>query len=208
MGVETDEHTAGTVAADGAADDAVDGVATEEAVTDASDSEAGAADEAPAAGGSEDDVDDLVEEGEIAGDYLEQLLDVLDYDGDIDLDVEGDRAVVSIDGGKDLSRLVGRRGEVLDALQELTRLAVQQSTGERSRLMLDVAGWRAGKRSELAKLGRAAAERVAGTGEREELEPMTPFERKIIHDAIATIDGVTSESEGVEPKRFVVILPA
>lgn len=208
MGVETDEHTAGTVAADGAADEAVDAVATEEAVTDASDSEAGAADEAPAAGGSEDDVDDLVEEGEIAGDYLEQLLDVLDYDGDIDLDVEGDRAVVSIDGGKDLSRLVGRRGEVLDALQELTRLAVQQSTGERSRLMLDVAGWRAGKRSELAKLGRAAAERVAGSGEREELEPMTPFERKIIHDAIATIDGVTSESEGVEPKRFVVILPA
>ena len=93
-----------------------------------------------------DSEDYLVEEGEIAGDYLEQLLDVLDFDGDIDLDVEGDRAIVSIDGGSDLAKLVGRKGEVLDALQELTRLAVQQSTGERSKLMLDVAGWRAGRR--------------------------------------------------------------
>ncbi|GAA3158069.1 hypothetical protein GCM10020255_039790 [Rhodococcus baikonurensis] len=92
----------------------------------------------------DDSDDDLIEEGEIAGDYLEQLLDVLDFDGDIDLDVEGDRAIVSIDGGDDLTKLVGRKGEVLDALQELTRLAVQQSTGERSRLMLDIAGWRAG----------------------------------------------------------------
>ena len=90
-----------------------------------------------------DSDDYLIEEGEIAGDYLEQLLDVLDFDGDIDLDVEGDRAVVSIDGGDDLTKLVGRKGEVLDALQELTRLAVQQATGERSRLMLDIAGWRA-----------------------------------------------------------------
>lgn len=202
MGVETDEQ-----ATDAAVDAGSDAVATEiaadTAVTDAETEAGDRADEA-----SDDDVDDLVEEGEIAGDYLEQLLDVLDYDGDIDLDVEGDRAIVSIDGGKDLSRLVGRRGEVLDALQELTRLAVQQSTGERSRLMLDVAGWRAGKRSELAKVGQAAAERVVKSGEREELEAMTPFERKIIHDAIAAIDGVTSESEGVEPKRFVVILPA
>lgn len=206
MGVETDEHKPEAAVAQDAATDAPERAGGEPVAGDAVE---GDAQDAPDQDGdAQDDVDDLVEEGEIAGDYLEQLLDVLDYDGDIDLDVEGDRAVVSIDGGKDLSRLVGRRGEVLDALQELTRLAVQQSTGERSRLMLDVAGWRAGKRSELAKLGRAAAERVVGSGEREELEPMTPFERKIIHDAIATIDGVTSESEGVEPKRFVVILPA
>src|ERR1700739_4076370 len=85
----------------------------------------------------------LVAEGEIAGDYLEELLDLLDFDGDIDLDVEGNRAVVSIDGGEDLVKLVGRRGEVLDALQELTRLAVHQKTGERSRLMLD---WRRRRR--------------------------------------------------------------
>ncbi len=149
----------------------------------------------------------LIEEGEIAGDYLEQLLDVLDFDGDIDLDVEGDRAIVSIDGGKDLSKLVGRRGEVLDALQELTRLAVQQSTGVRSRLMLDVAGWRAKRRSELSAIGAEAAKRVLETGEREALSPMTPFERKIVHDAVAAVDGVVSESEGVEPSRRVVVLP-
>ncbi|KQU04585.1 single-stranded DNA-binding protein [Rhodococcus sp. Leaf7] len=154
----------------------------------------------------EDDTDYLVEEGEIAGDYLEQLLDVLDFDGDIDLDVEGDRAVVSIDGGKDLNKLVGRQGEVLDALQELTRLAVQQSTGERSKLMLDVAGWRAGRREELTRLGIQAAARVAETGEREPLDPMTPFERKIVHDAVAAVAGVTSESEGVEPNRHVVVV--
>nr|WP_245721484.1 protein jag [Nocardia crassostreae] len=150
----------------------------------------------------------LIEEGEIAGDYLEQLLDVLDFDGDIDLDVEGDRAVVSIDGGKDPTKLVGRRGEVLDALQELTRLAVQQATGVRSRLMLDVAGWRAKRRSELSALGTEAGKRVLETGEREALSPMTPFERKIVHDAVAALDGVVSESEGVEPNRRVVVLPA
>lgn len=154
----------------------------------------------------EDSEDYLVEEGEIAGDYLEQLLDVLDFDGDIDLDVEGDRAVVSIDGGSDLTKLVGRKGEVLDALQELTRLAVQQSTGERSKLMLDVAGWRAGRRRELSTLGIEAARRVLETGDREELAPMTPFERKIVHDAVARIDGVDSESTGVEPSRRVVVV--
>nr|WP_307108035.1 protein jag [Rhodococcus sp. SORGH_AS_0303] len=155
----------------------------------------------------EGDAEDyLVEEGEIAGDYLEQLLDVLDFDGDIDLDVEGDRAVVSIDGGKDLNKLVGRKGEVLDALQELTRLAVQQSTGDRSKLMLDVAGWRAGRREELTRLGTEAAERVAASGDSEPLEPMTPFERKIVHDAVAMIAGVTSESDGVEPNRHVVVV--
>ncbi|MDJ0411751.1 Jag family protein [Rhodococcoides fascians] len=155
-----------------------------------------------------DDEDYLVEEGEIAGDYLEQLLDVLDFDGDIDLDVEGDRAIVSIDGGDDLAKLVGRKGEVLDALQELTRLAVQQSTGERSKLMLDVAGWRAKRRTELGNLGAEAARRVLESGEREELTPMTPFERKIVHDAVAKIDGVASESTGVEPARRVVVVKA
>ncbi|TSD99258.1 protein jag [Skermania sp. ID1734] len=150
--------------------------------------------------------EELIEEGEIAGDYLEQLLDVLDFDGDIDLDVEGDRAVVSIDGGKDLTKLVGRNGEVLDALQELTRLAVQQSTGQRSRLMLDIAGWRAKRKSDLTALGRQAAKRVLESGEREALAPMTPFERKIVHDAVASVDGVTSESEGAEPSRRVVVI--
>lgn len=156
-----------------------------------------------------DDADDpLVEEGDVAGDYLERLLDLLDFDGDIDLDVEGDRAMVSIEGGDDLQKLVGRKGEVLDALQELTRLAVQQTTGDRSRLMLDVAGWRAERRAELTRQGTEAAERVASSGEREELVPMTPFERKIVHDAVAGVAGVSSESEGAEPQRRVVVVPS
>jgi len=157
-----------------------------------------------------DEADDLEErlvaEGELAGDYLEELLDLLDFDGDIDLDVEGDRAVVSIDGSDDLTKLVGPRGEVLDALQELTRLAVHQKTGVRSRLMLDIASWRRRRREELAALGNEVARRVLETGGREELAPMTPFERKIIHDAVAEVRGVRSESEGIEPSRRVVIL--
>ena len=148
----------------------------------------------------------LVAEGEIAGDYLEELLDLLDFDGDIDLDVEGNRAVVSIDGSDDLNKLVGRGGEALDALQELTRLAVHQKTGVRSRLMLDIASWRRRRREELAALGDKVARRVAETGEREQLSPMTPFERKIVHDAVAAVPGVHSESEGVEPTRRVVVL--
>jgi spoIIIJ-associated protein len=162
--------------------------------------------EAPA-GKVEDLEDRLVAEGEIAGDYLEELLDLLDFDGDIDLDVEGSRAVVSIDGGGDLNKLVGRKGEVLDALQELTRLAVHQKTGERSRLMLDIGRWRRHRREELAALGEKVARRVLETGEREQLAPMTPFERKIVHDAVADVQGVRSESEGVEPSRRVVVLP-
>ncbi|AAS06896.1 hypothetical protein MAP_4346c [Mycobacterium avium subsp. paratuberculosis K-10] len=148
----------------------------------------------------------LVAEGEIAGDYLEELLDLLDFDGDIDLDVEGSRAVVSIDGSDDLNKLVGRGGEVLDALQELTRLAVHQKTGVRSRLMLDIASWRRRRREELAALGDKVARRVLESGQREELAPMTPFERKIVHDAVAAVPGVHSESEGVEPSRRVVVL--
>ncbi|WP_026421797.1 R3H domain-containing nucleic acid-binding protein [Actinokineospora inagensis] len=149
----------------------------------------------------------LVQEGDIAGDYLERLLDILDYDGDIDLDVEASRAVISIDGGEDLEKLVGPRGNVLEALQELTRLAVQQETGTRSRLMLDIAGWRADRREELRDLGRATAQKVLSSGERIRLQPMTPFERKVIHDAVAVIKGVHSESEGEDPRRRVVVFP-
>jgi spoIIIJ-associated protein len=174
------------------------------AVSDTEDSDT-VSDEAETKPG--DSEDRLVAEGEIAGDYLEELLDLLDFDGDIDLDVEGSRAIVSIDGGEDLVKLVGRKGEVLDALQELTRLAVHQKTGERSRLMLDIAGWRRRRREELAELGDKLSQRVLESGQREQLAPMTPFERKIVHDAVAAVDGVHSESEGVEPSRRVVILP-
>ncbi len=149
---------------------------------------------------------DLEQEGEIAADYLEALLDIVDMDGDLDLDVEGERAVVAVVGdGLDL--LVGARGETLEALQELTRLAVLQKTGVRSRLMLDVGGHRARRRAELRDLAAAVAERVKSAARPEKLKPMTPFERKVVHDLIATIDGVVSESEGEEPQRRVVVLP-
>jgi spoIIIJ-associated protein len=148
----------------------------------------------------------LVEEGDIAADYLEGLLDIADLDGDIDMDVENDRAIVSVVGA-DLGQLVGRDGEVLDALQELTRLAVLRETGERSRLMLDVSGHRARLREELTRLGSEAADTVKASGEPLSLKPMTPFERKIVHDAVAAA-GLVSESEGVEPMRYVVVRPA
>jgi spoIIIJ-associated protein len=151
----------------------------------------------------------LEQEGEIAADYLEGLLDIADLDGDIDMDVEADRAAVSIisDSARDLQKLVGRDGEVLEALQELTRLAVNRETGDRSRLMLDIGGFRAKKREVLAALGAKAADEVKSSGEPVKLEPMTPFERKVVHDAIAAA-GLRSESEGEEPQRFVVVLPA
>jgi len=147
----------------------------------------------------------LEQEGDIAADYLEELLDIADLDGDLDMDVEGDRAAVSIVGA-DLSQLVGRDGEVLEALQELTRLAVYRETGERSRLMLDISGHRADKRQRLEKLTAEIVAEVRASGNRAELEPMTAFERKVVHDAVAAA-GLTSESEGAEPRRFVVILP-
>ncbi|MYS20399.1 single-stranded DNA-binding protein [Streptomyces sp. SID4948] len=151
----------------------------------------------------------LEQEGEIAADYLEGLLDIADLDGDIDMDVEGERASVSIVGdtaSRELNKLVGRDGEVLEALQELTRLAVHRETGERSRLMLDIGGFRARKRTELAKLGASAAAEAKETGQPVKLDPMTPFERKVVHDAVAAA-GLRSESEGEEPQRRVVVLP-
>jgi spoIIIJ-associated protein len=160
----------------------------------------------------DDDVDDddvdlstLEEEGEIAADYIEGLLDIADLDGDIDMDVEGDRAVVSVVGAT-LDELVGDDGEVLEALQELTRLAVHRKTGVRARLMLDVGGFRARRRAELAELGRSVAAEVERTGEPKKLRAMSPFERKIIHDAVA-LAGLRSESEGEEPNRRVVVFP-
>ena len=151
-------------------------------------------------------VERLENEGDIAADYLEELLDIADLDGDLDMDVEGDRASVSI-VGDGLDMLVGRNGEVLDALQELTRLAVYRETGERSRLMLDVGGHRAAQRERLVELADKAIAEAKDSGERVSLEPMSAFERKVVHDAVAAA-GLTSESEGAEPKRFVVILPA
>ena len=157
--------------------------------------------------GDDDGADDLlVREGDVAGDYLERLLDILDVDGDIDLDVEGDRASVAVVGAE-LQDLVGSDGSVLEALQELTRLAVAQSTGVRSRLMLDIGGFRAKRRADLTALATEAAGRVGSSRQPERLAAMNPFERKVVHDVIAAVAGVRSESEGEEPQRRVVVLP-
>jgi len=180
----------GLIEADGDLEDEVSVAADKEADDDEAD---------------DDDLNSLEEEGEIAADYIEGLLDIADLDGDIDMDVECDRAVVSVVGAT-LDELIGDDGEVLEALQELTRLAVHRQTGSRARLMLDVGGFRAQRRSELADLGRSVAEEVSRTGEPKKLRPMSPFERKIVHDAIA-LAGLRSESEGEEPNRRVVVFP-
>ena len=170
----------------------------------------GTADDAPAAPTQSNRRANLEREGEVAADFLETLLDICDLDGDIDVDIEGDRAAVSVvdsEDGRVPRRLVGPNGQVLEALQELTRLAVQSATGERSRLMLDVAGHRAERRATLVTLAKEAIDEVRSTGERKPLTPMTAFERKVVHDEVLAA-GLVSESEGAEPRRFVVILPA
>lgn len=152
----------------------------------------------------------LEREGEVAADFLETLLDIADLDGDIDVDVDGDRAAIAIvdsDEGRVPRRLVGADGKVLEALQELTRLAVQAETGERSRLMLDIAGHRAQRRSALVELAKVAIAEVKESGTKRSLEPMSAFERKVVHDEVAAA-GLVSESEGVDPHRHIVILPA
>jgi spoIIIJ-associated protein len=163
--------------------------------------------ETPAALQEEEPEEDLlIQEGDIAADYLERLLDILDYDGDLDMDVEGERAIVAIIGEK-LGPLVGRSGETLEALQELTRLAVQARTGDRTRLMLDVAGHRARRREQLVARAQEAITQVRDSGEPLRLEAMNPFERKIVHDAVSAA-GLSSSSDGVEPDRRIVVRPA
>ena len=154
----------------------------------------------------------LEEEGEVGADYLEELLDIADLGGDIDIDIDHGRAsiaVVASEEGdeRELADLVGRDGEVLEAVQELTRLAVQARTGNRSRLMLDINGYRADRRTELTKVAQEAVTKVLTSGEAVSLEPMNPFERKVCHDVVAAA-GLVSESEGAEPHRYVVVLPA
>lgn len=152
----------------------------------------------------------LEREGEVAADFLETLLDICDLDGDIDLGIDGDRAAVSIvdsEDGRVPRRLVGQDGKVLDAVQELTRLAVQTATGDRSRLMLDIAGYRAGRKAELIEVAKVAIGKVKESGEEMALDPMSAFERKVVHDEVLAA-GLHSESEGAEPSRYVVILPS
>lgn len=149
---------------------------------------------------------ELFRQSEIAADYVEGLLDILDYDGDIDELVSGGRPVVEVVGAR-LQNLVGQRGATLEALQELTRLAVFRQTGTPSRLLLDVGGYRAARRKELAAVAKNAVEKVKEHGEPVRLEPMSAFERKCVHDVVNAMSGVESESEGVEPNRRIVVRP-
>ena len=204
---DTPESTQATDATD--ATESPEGIATAENAENAEGAEAPEgtdAPDAPEAAERKPRLERLEHEGDVAADYLEELLEIADLDGDLDMDVEGDRATVSIVGAN-LPQLVGENGEVLEALQELTRLAVDRETGERSRLMLDVSGHRSARRTELEEQAAAVIERVKSSGEPESLAPMSPFERKVVHDAVAAA-GLTSESEGAEPRRYVVVLPA
>jgi spoIIIJ-associated protein len=147
---------------------------------------------------------DLFRQSEIAADYIEGLLDILDVDGDIDELVQNGRPMVEVVGAR-LNNLVGVRGQTLEALQELSRLAVYRQTGEPSRLLLDVGGFRAARRKELIAVAKNAAEKVKQHGESVRLEPMSAFERKCVHDVINAMSGVASESEGVEPSRRIIV---
>ncbi len=188
----------------GAVADPVDTAPVDAAPVDAAPVDAAPVDAAPAAAGDGDSPADLLErEGDIAGDYLEELLDIADLDGDIDLDVDGDRAIVSLVGG-DLGHLVGEDGAVVTALQDLTRLAVTRETGQRSRLVVDVDGYRERRRAAIGALVTDAAGRVRSDGSPVSLPPMSAFERKIAHDAVAALD-LVSDSEGEDPKRHVVV---
>lgn len=209
-GTEVVAATETVVAADGhESSDATDVTEATDAteatdVTEATDPQSSVAGPAPSRAAQ------LEREGEVAADFLENLLDICDLDGDLDVDIDGDRAIVSIidsEEGRVPRRLVGQGGATLDALQELTRLAVQQATGERSRLMLDIAGHRADRRATLVTTAREAIAQVKASGERHAMSPMSAFERKVVHDEVLAA-GLRSESEGVEPRRFVVVLPA
>ncbi|WP_120004028.1 protein jag [Nesterenkonia muleiensis] len=151
--------------------------------------------------------DSGADEGDVAADYLEELLDIVDLDGDIEIEIRGERTFISIqaeDGGEELQELVGPRGEVLDALQELTRLAVLTATGDRTRLVLDINGHRAARHEELKQLAQTAVAKVRETDEEVHLDPMTAYERKIVHDFVAEV-GLVSESEGEGKRRHVVV---
>ena len=206
----TSPADAGQVEASDTPGDSEAAAQTVEATDTTDASETGATGETGETGDKKSRVRQLEREGEVAADFLETLLDIADLDGDIDVDVDGDRAAIAIvdsDEGRVPRRLVGTDGKVLEALQELTRLAVQVETGERSRLMLDIAGHRAQRRSALVELAKVAIAEVQESGTKRSLEPMTAFERKVVHDEVSAA-GLVSESEGVDPHRHIVILPA
>ncbi|WP_115788376.1 protein jag [Arthrobacter silvisoli] len=149
----------------------------------------------------------LEEEGDVAADYLEELLDIADIDGDIDIEVRNGRTYISIaaeEPSEGLESLVGRDGEVLEALQELARLSVLSATETRSRLVLDINGYRKERAGELQQIAEDAVAKVKESGAAVALAPMSAYERKIVHDAVADL-GFVSESEGEGANRHIVV---
>ncbi len=205
----TEAAKSGSVAVDGESSAALDDVDAE-ADDDEEDDEEDDDEEDTSSGRRLSRTERLEREGEVAADFLERLLDIADLDGDIDVDIDGDRAAVAIvdsEDGRVPRRIVGQEGKVLEALQELTRMAVQAATGDRSRLMLDVAGYRADRKRVVVGKAREAIQDCKDTGEPQPMTPMPAFERKVVHDEVLAA-GLRSESEGAEPRRYVVVLPA
>lgn len=145
-----------------------------------------------------------LDEGDIAADYIEELLDILDLDGDIDIETRGGRSYISVDssGENDLHLL--SKPDTVTALQELTRIAVQTRTGEFSRLILDVGGSRATREQELTTLVDRAVEKLDEGSTSASLPPMSSYERKLVHDIVAA-RGFVSESEGEGRDRHTVV---
>lgn len=148
-------------------------------------------------------IEDLEADGDLAADYIEALLDIADLDGDIDIDVQGGRAYVSVTGGGiDLDRLA--TPDSVQAIQDLTRLAVQAKTGRYTRLVVDIGGSREARASELKGLVDAAIAQLAAGLDQVELEPMSSYERKLVHDEVAE-RGYHSESHGEGRGRRLII---
>jgi len=136
--------------------------------------------------------------------FVEGLLDSMQLEADVSTRLEDDRAVVDVTGD-DLGVLIGRRGQTLDALQEVTRTAVQRRLRSRVRLLVDVEGYRSRRRDSLTEYARSMARRAMERGTEIELEPMNAYERKLVHDAVTEIEGASSYSEGEEPNRKVIV---
>ena len=151
-------------------------------------------------------IEQLNEEADVAADYLEGLLDIADYEGDIEMGVRNHRPTVQIvaDDDTDIKHLIGKDGEVVDALQQLTRLAVQQKIGERSHLIVDVDGFLRRKREHLREQALDVIDEVRETGDPVNMKPMNSFERKIVHDMVRE-EGLKSRSHGEEPHRYVTV---
>lgn len=159
-----------------------------------------------AEGGGDDSIEPATPEdvASTAEEFVSGLLTSLELEGSVASTIEGDTASIEV-SGESLGGLIGRRGQTLDALQEITRTAVQRRLKGRVRVLVDVEGYRARRKASLAEYARSIAERAKERGTEIELEPMTAYERKVVHDAVAEIDGASSFSEGVEPNRKVVV---